>query len=102
MSTLLRTQCPSCGKIHQAPAEYRGRLVRCRDCRDTFPIKPIVPVVTNGSAPPQSEFWTWFLRGYAFAWGFVCVQLTLIAVGFVLFFTLVSLGVVAQILGGIQ
>jgi hypothetical protein len=68
---MITIQCPSCGKMHNAPETALGRKVQCRDCRSAFVAQAKQDVTTThvvalapepatvpiqpGTQPPQSD-----------------------------------------------
>jgi len=50
-------QCPGCSCVGQVPLEYRGRPVRCRECRLVAPAEPMVglPGVSTETPVPALD-----------------------------------------------
>jgi hypothetical protein len=57
----IRVECPHCGAVASAPAEYAGRRVKCANtaCRQSFDVPAAKPVVTQAArkaAPAANPF----------------------------------------------
>jgi hypothetical protein len=53
---MIRVQCPTCKKTHQAPESILGKRVKCKDCGNVFLAELAVPTAPKRlTNPPQEE-----------------------------------------------
>src|SRR5437016_713347 len=55
MSATLDISCPKCGKVLKVPAEYEGKRVKCKDCKEVFPVKAPPPKDEPAKAADQKK-----------------------------------------------
>ena len=56
MPDTLDVSCPNCDKELRVPAEFAGKRVRCKDCKEVFTIKgPARPKPPTAKAVPKPE-----------------------------------------------
>ncbi len=50
----VKTKCAHCGRVYTLADNLLGKKIKCRDCEETFEVKPIASTAVKAAAPPPA------------------------------------------------